>query len=309
MLPWIWSNYSDITKKKCSWGFGKSPCFMEILDWWNIIIWPDGSVCWDFFSPTTTSTPGGSRGHEDDEEDTWKQQNAVVEFAHLVKNRHQKKQKKWGKDWKSWRERWNELRELRFFFSGLPFSFWNPHFLGIWNWNDNGSNSHRKHPLSTTKHTCIIYSVGHIRIQMTCHQSPSVQRTAPRWFCLFFFFISTRGVEVVEIFCWRFGWKKILEETCKPCFYMFLSQQFVVFSLEAVVSCLEENSARTVVGKIGWTCGTCHWSQNVQPWPVHDIGTGGVLGSRWWVFLIQPFVGGCFYLALWFQICFIFTPV
>ena len=308
MRPWIWSNYSDLTKKKCSWGFGKSPCFMEILDWWNIIIWPDGSVCWDFFSPTTTSTPGGSRGHEDDEEDTWKQQNAVVEFAHLVKNRHQKKQKTWGKDWKSWRERWNELRELRFFFCWLAIFILKSALFGDlkleWQWIQFS-------PEASTQ-----YHQTHLH-NLFCwpHQDPD--DLPPVTKCpengsqviLPLFFISTRGVEVVEIFCWRFGWKKILEETCKPCFYMFLSQQFVVFSLEAVVSCLEENSARTVVGKIGWTCGTCHWSQNVQPWPVHDIGTGGVLGSRWWVFLIQPFVGGCFYLALWFQICFIFTPV
>ena len=45
----------------------------------------------------------------------WKQQNAA-EFAHFVKTDTKKKQKEWGKDWKSWRERWNELRELRFFF-------------------------------------------------------------------------------------------------------------------------------------------------------------------------------------------------
>ena len=72
---------------------------------------------------------------------------------------------------------------------------------------------------------------------------------------------------------------------------------------------LEENSARTVVGKIGWTCGTCHWSQSVQPWPVHDIGTGVVLGSRWWVFLIQPFVGGCIIGVVVSNMFLIFTPI
>ena len=109
----------------------------------------------------------------------WKQQNAA-EFAHFVKTDTKKNKKNEEKiENPGARDEMNSVNCV-FFFCLAIFILKSALFGHLKNGIDNGSNSHRKHPLSTIKHTSIIYSVGHIRIQMTCHQSPSVQRTAPR---------------------------------------------------------------------------------------------------------------------------------